>query len=158
MKLQTVLWATDGSDGATDALGEAVDLVRLVGGRLIAAHCDQRFRGRAGDWSVDAGEDDTKKKIQGQVAELVRDGVDVDLVVQHSHAEAAGVIASMAAEQEADLIVCGTRGLGALGRIFLGSFTQRLLHIAPCPVLVVPEREASSDAPKERSAAAAGVK
>ena len=52
------------------ALDEAVGLVRLVGGRLIAAHCDQRFRGSAGNWSVDAGEDDSKKRIPRQVAEL----------------------------------------------------------------------------------------
>jgi nucleotide-binding universal stress UspA family protein len=83
--------------------------------------------------------------------------VDVDLVVQHSHGEAADVIASLAVEHEADLIVCGSRGLGALGRIFLGSFTQRLLHIAPCAVLVVPEREAADDEAGTRRHATAGV-
>lgn len=32
----------------------------------------------------------------------------------------------------------GTRGYPAIGGLLLGSVTQRLLHIAPCPVLTVP--------------------
>ena len=157
MKLETVVWATDGSDGATEALGEALDLVRLAGAQLVAVHCDQRFRGRAGLWSVDAGEDDTTQTIESQVAELRREGVGVELVVRHSHAEAADVVASIAAELGADLIVCGSRGIGALGRIFLGSFTQRLLHIAPCPVLVVRERDATAAVSDARHRVTAGA-
>ena len=57
-----------------------------------------------------AFEDDRWIKIRRQVDELKRDGV-----------------------------ACGTRGLGALSCFFLGSFTQRLSHVAPCPVLTVRE-------------------
>jgi nucleotide-binding universal stress UspA family protein len=38
----------------------------------------------------------------------------------------------------ADLIVVGTRGYGAVRGMVVGSVTQRLLHVADCPVLVVP--------------------
>jgi len=34
--------------------------------------------------------------------------------------------------------VTGTRGHTALAGVIVGSVAQRLLHVAPCPVLVVP--------------------
>jgi nucleotide-binding universal stress UspA family protein len=61
------------------------------------------------------------------------------------------VVAAEAVERRATLIVCGTRGLGALPGVFLGSFTQRLLHLAPCPVLAVraPDAVTAGDEPAE---------
>jgi nucleotide-binding universal stress UspA family protein len=37
-----------------------------------------------------------------------------------------------------DLMVCGSRGWGRVKRVVLGSTADRLIHSAPCPVLVVP--------------------
>jgi nucleotide-binding universal stress UspA family protein len=39
--------------------------------------------------------------------------------------------------KNADLIVTGTRGRSALAGVVVCSVAHRLLHIAPCPVLVV---------------------
>ncbi len=60
-------------------------------------------------------------------------------VVQAGARPAAHTIAEVAKEEGSDLIVMGTRGHTALGGLLLGSVTQRLLHIAPCPVMVVPK-------------------
>jgi nucleotide-binding universal stress UspA family protein len=139
---KTVVWATDGSSGADAALEEAVTLAQSDGAHLIAVHCDQRLNGRAGSWPAIANEDDVRARIGDQVAELRRSGIDIELIVRHSHREAADVVAAIAAERGADLIVCGTHGRGAFGSFLVGSFTQRLLHVAPCPVLTVREREA----------------
>ena len=39
---------------------------------------------------------------------------------------------------EVDLLVCGSRGRGPLGRVVLGSVSAGVLRKARCPVLVVP--------------------
>ena len=45
----------------------------------------------------------------------------------------------LAQELAADVLVCGTRGRSALGRMVLGSTSTRLLHHAELPLLVVPD-------------------
>lgn len=50
-------------------------------------------------------------------------------------------------EQQADMIVCGDRGLGGLARAFLGSTSSSLLHHADRPVLVVPAGTGDLDGP-----------
>lgn len=43
-----------------------------------------------------------------------------------------------AKERRADLLVLGSSGHGALGRLILGSTVQQVLRSAPCPTLVIP--------------------
>jgi nucleotide-binding universal stress UspA family protein len=136
---ETVIWASDGSDGADRALRETLRFAD-AGARIVAVHCDQRLYGRAGAWPVLADEEDAHAKIARQVEELQDRGVEIELDVRHSHQEAADVVAAAATEHDADVIVCGTCGHSALTGAFLGSFTHRLLHIAPCPVLAVGPR------------------
>jgi nucleotide-binding universal stress UspA family protein len=50
---------------------------------------------------------------------------------------AAPEIVRVATELQADQIVMGTHGRGAMGTLFLGSVSQRVIHLAPMPVLLV---------------------
>ena len=51
----------------------------------------------------------------------------------------AHAIADVAAARNADEIILGTRGHG-LARALLGSVAHELIHLAECPVTVIPER------------------
>ncbi len=51
--------------------------------------------------------------------------------------DAAAEIVRIAEESGADLIVLGARGLNPLKRLVLGSVSTKVLHQAPCDVLVV---------------------
>jgi nucleotide-binding universal stress UspA family protein len=55
-------------------------------------------------------------------------------------AAAAGIV-STAREERADLVVIGTHGRGGLDRALLGSVADRVIRLAPCPVLAVREGE-----------------
>ena len=139
---EMIIWATDGSAAADLALGEALGLRRLSGGRLVAVHCNQRLTGRAAPWPALADEDERLMKIRRQVAKLREDGVDVDLIVRQSHRDAADVVATIADELDGNVIVCGTRGHSGWGGTFVGSFTRRIMQLAPCPVLAVRTQDA----------------
>ena len=54
-------------------------------------------------------------------------------------------IVALATDERADLIVIGTEGRGGLDRALLGSVADRVVRLAPCPVLTV--REASRATP-----------
>ena len=51
----------------------------------------------------------------------------------------ARAIAGVAAAREADEIIVGTRGFGR-ARALLGSVAHELIHLADCPITVIPER------------------
>ena len=144
-----VVWATDGSESADKALALARSLAAEGGGSMVVVHCEEiTIPGKGGGrLPLHANEDELKTKIEKQVTELSDGGVPATLKAYSSAVgNAAHVIADAAKDEQADLIVVGTRGQTVLGGLLLGSVTQRLLHVAPCPVLAVPPSEAGSAA------------
>lgn len=63
----------------------------------------------------------------------------IDSTMRIAYGEPAEEIVKEAAARRSDLIVVGTRGLGPLGRLLLGSVSRRVAELAPCPVAVVSE-------------------
>jgi nucleotide-binding universal stress UspA family protein len=74
---------------------------------------------------------------------VVREAVDsidpeLDARGQRLEGPAAQKIVDSLGEDEADLLVTGSRGYGPGMRVLLGSVSRKLIADAPCPVLVVP--------------------
>lgn len=64
-------------------------------------------------------------------------------------------IAQVAGERRADLIVMGTHGRTGLAHALLGSTAERVVRLAPCPVLTVkasPEHPAAQPEPEHSAA------
>jgi nucleotide-binding universal stress UspA family protein len=53
--------------------------------------------------------------------------------------DAGRALCAMAVELDAGVIVVGSRGLGGVKRLFLGSVSTHVVQNAPCAVLVVPD-------------------
>ena len=136
-----IVWATDGSANADLALDYIKKLTEGGQSRVVAVHVKEFVVGRApGPVNLDA--DQLEQKIQGQVNDLKQAGIDASLQTHPAPAgNAAHIVADSAKEVGADLIVVGTRGRGPIKGLLLGSVTQRLLHVTPCPVLAVPAKE-----------------
>ena len=149
---KSIVWATDGSDSADLALEYAKTLARESNASLVVIHCDEFLAGRGGGQPVFANAEDIKAKIDRQAHALRDEGFDASLqIVSATAGSAAHAIADAAAGIPADLIVMGTRGHTPLAGLLLGGVAQRLLHIAPCPVFVVPVK---SESPAPAAAAA----
>jgi nucleotide-binding universal stress UspA family protein len=138
-----IVWATDGSENAERALSYAQDLAQREGAAIAIVHVVPKLTGgRGGNLNVRADEEEIKARIRAHFQELLRTGMNVTLTFDSDLGGNPGQqIADAAREAHADLIVVGTRGHTVVDGLLLGSVTQRLLHEAPCPVLVVGEDE-----------------
>ncbi|HTY84001.1 MAG TPA: universal stress protein [Silvibacterium sp.] len=76
------------------------------------------------------------QRLAEAVAQLGAESIEAEAILSEGM-QTTKVILELASERASDLIAVGTRGLGALGRLTLGSVAQQLIHEAECPVLTV---------------------
>jgi nucleotide-binding universal stress UspA family protein len=147
----TIVWATDGSEAADRALPYVKALAAGGHATVLVVHAEEIMIGRASGYTVYADEQELEEKIRGQVAEARDEGLDATFkLVRRNATGAARMIADVARDAGADVIVVGTRGHGPLAGLLVGSVTQRLLHLAPCPVLAVPADAHAAELETER--------
>jgi len=141
---KSIVWATDGSEHADRALRYVTELAQEGHGTITIVHVTERGHSSGAVFLPRRGEERHIVEVLEEIAdELRQKGLSVSLAVtDEPGARPAHEIAELARTAGADLIVAGTRGLSAISGLALGSVTHRLLHIAPCPVLVVPPHEA----------------
>jgi nucleotide-binding universal stress UspA family protein len=146
---ETIVWATDGSELADRALVNVRQLAEAHGSRIVAVHANELFTGRAGGAPLLADEPDIREKLASQVGELRAAGFDARLEVRTGTQNAATLIKEAADAVDADLIVVGTHGRGAIGAAVMGSVARALCHSSSRPVLVVPPADRPERAPDE---------
>jgi nucleotide-binding universal stress UspA family protein len=135
---RTIVLAIDGSESSDRAVDIAGKLATELSSRIIAVHVVEHMGGRAGAVPVHADEGSIQGKINSQIESLKKSGLDAS--IQFAEGILGGpahVIAEVASTERADVIITGTRGHSQLTGLVVGSVAQRLIHLAPCPVLVV---------------------
>ncbi len=164
--LKTILLAADGSDHAKNAARLAGDLAGRYEARLVIAHVlanrkiPEPLRRMAeiehlvepeppktlgpGILST-VPEDDLDARIIAAIGEKILN--DAELLAREAGArkvdkialdgEPADALLEEAKRVNADLIVMGTRGLGELTALLLGSVSHKVIQLAECPVTTV---------------------
>ena len=153
----TLVWATDGSEHADRALDYATQIADREHARLHVVHIVEKIvSGRVAGQNAFLNEDELDAKINAQARQVSAEhGIETTVYMTPSGTGNIGDrIADLATDAGADLIVVGTRGHSAIGELLLGSVTQRLMHVASCPVLAVPPVRAARTQPSEQPPAA----
>jgi nucleotide-binding universal stress UspA family protein len=123
-----ILFATDGSDGATAGATFLKNLPLTEEDSItLLTVLQSEERKTEGQRILDP----TQKALGPTRAKLRR-------YVRYGNAaeEIIDAISQMAEEVPTDLVMVGTRGITGIARFFLGSVAERVARFAPCPVLV----------------------
>lgn len=144
-----IVIAADGSEDAVAATRLGVELAEHQGSEIILVHAAAMppiMPGLADPPpSVTEYIDKAAKQAIAVSEKVVTDhGLECESVIR-GDAPVADVILDVAEERDADLIVVGHRGLGAVGRIFVGSVSNRIVHESSCPVLVAAAPKTDDD-------------
>jgi nucleotide-binding universal stress UspA family protein len=137
---EKVLLAVDGSEHALHAARTAADLARALKAkefRIVAAYdFIPPYLGEPNlQFAIDARMEEAKNIMQAAV-DVVGD-LPCEIHTELLEASPAEAIISVATTRKSDLIVIGSRGLGTLAGLLLGSTSQKVVAHAPCPVLIV---------------------
>ena len=135
-----IVVGVDGSPHARRALDWALAEARLRGGRCLLIHAYEL--GAAGSAlglaePVEALQDSAAGLLDQKLRFAGESGVEVDGRTVAGPAAPALVEAA----RQAELLVVGSRGLGAIKGALLGSVSVAAVHHAVCPTVVVPSAE-----------------
>ena len=154
----TILAGFSSSRQGGAPLNLAVQLARTTGEKVIAAVIIER----ALPPGIDPIEDEFQQHVATQataaldrVIDRVRDNSDISVVVHQSTSIPKGLM-ELVDHHHADLVVVGSSSSGLLGKVALGSVTDRLVHTAAVPVAIAPRGYPSSPLPIQRLTAAYG--
>ena len=135
-----ILLAVDGSEHALNAARTASQLTRTLNSaelRIVVVYDSvPPFLGEPNFQSAVNSRLDEAQEILRWAEEAIGDipsSVHTELIA----GDPAESIIEVAKTRKSDLIVMGSRGLGRLAGLVLGSTSQKVVSHAPCPVLIV---------------------
>jgi nucleotide-binding universal stress UspA family protein len=144
-----VLVCTDGSDDATAAAVSGLALLAPPDEVILACAAEAPIEatsglesgfagGMATDSELDAAWTEAKNSADealGRTAAALPEELPVDTVILRG--DPGPALCQLAHERNADVVVLGSRGLGAIRRALLGSVSTYVSANAPCPVVIV---------------------
>lgn len=138
-----ILIAVDGSEHANraiEAVGRMAQSPVELEATLLSVSPEPIIYGGYSAATVERFEADQKKQqteiLNKAMAHAKAHGLRLSEPAR-AHGVIAHEIVRVARERHADQIAIGTRGMGAIGNMIMGSVSQRVIHDSPVPVLLV---------------------
>lgn len=146
---KSIVVGVDGSADSEAALAVAARLADRLGARLVLANVVEHVHSPYATVAAIGPRAIAPAPLSDVLGAQVRAGERLlDQMAEQANVEAAERrvvsgfaaerLADLADEEDAELIVVGSRGRGAFKAAFLGSVSTSLIGVARCPVLVVP--------------------
>ena len=145
IQFRRILCAVDFSDSSLAALARAISVAEESDANLTLLHAiemppELRENPLTPDFDIDrihaAAEAQARRRLQDLVPDAARTYCTIETAVVEGRASRQ--VLRRAAEENADLIVMGVHGRGALDLLVFGSNTHYVIRTATCPVLIVP--------------------
>jgi nucleotide-binding universal stress UspA family protein len=139
--MKRILVAVDGSEPSLKAARMAADVAVRFGAKLTMVHVVPKLLLPPDVYGLTIAEVEKEHRayadalLDKTARALEPAGVEITRTVRYG--APAEAIAEEAAATDVGMVVIGSRGLGAVARVFLGSVSDRLVHISPKPVLIV---------------------
>jgi len=141
----SIVVGTDGSQTATEAVRQTVELASAAGARVdIVSAYEPVSRERLREEAEQAPEDvqwmvNQREEVDATLVEAARiaDRAGVQYATYARQGDPADAILDVAEEQGVDLIVVGNKGMTGARRFLLGSVPNKVSHHAPCSVLII---------------------
>lgn len=139
---KNILLATDGSEDAALAARAAADVSKRTGAGLHIVHAwmpNMPYVNYAAGMSVDFTEHyerEARKVLEHQV-DLVRSEGGEVTGSESVMAPPVDAVVDLCERLHPDMVVMGSRGMGPVRRVLVGSVSEGVVHHAQCPVLVV---------------------
>lgn len=133
-----MLVAVDGSESAKKAFEKSIYLAQKCNSKLDIVHVVQCELGGDSAITFDLmGELKTKaeKMLDEYKIQAEKSIILVEVIM--TQGDPSQVIIDLAKTKRYDLIIMGTRGKNALHKLLIGSVSQKVMHHAICPVMVV---------------------
>ncbi len=150
IKIANVLVATDFGEPSGSALAYGREFARTFGARLHVLHIVENPMVWAGPESASVNLAQLQADLEARALEQLNALVTAEdreqlaaQVVMRTGNSPAFEIAEYARDAATDLLVMGTHGRGRVAHLLMGSVAEKVVRMAPCPVLTVrhPEHE-----------------
>ena len=137
---ERILLAVDGSEHAIRAAKVAAEMahcMKSVELRIVVAY--EPIPSFLGEPNLQLAINARLNEAQGILKKAIKlvGNSHIDVHTELIESDAAEAIIEVAKTRNSDVIIMGSRGLGRLAGLLLGSTSQKVVSHAPCPVLIV---------------------